>query len=107
MTTAPLPDPPAQEVPGALFLREIREQPAALLRVLGHADEFAAVAASARRRGLTTVRMVGHGSSDNAASYGVYAFGLLPRWTSSSARDSSSAAAAPAPSSASRRSRRS
>ena len=25
--------------------------------------------------------MVGHGSSDNAASYGVYAFGLLPRWT--------------------------
>ena len=81
MTTAPLPDPPAQEVPGALFLREIREQPAALLRVLGHADEFAAVAASARRRGLTTVRMVGHGSSDNAASYGVYAFGLLPRWT--------------------------
>jgi glutamine---fructose-6-phosphate transaminase (isomerizing) len=27
------------------------------------------------------VRMVGHGSSDNAASYGVYAFGLLPAWT--------------------------
>jgi glucosamine--fructose-6-phosphate aminotransferase (isomerizing) len=25
--------------------------------------------------------MVGHGSSDNAASYGMYAFGLLPRWT--------------------------
>ena len=25
--------------------------------------------------------MVGHGSSDNAASYGVYAFGLLPRLT--------------------------
>jgi glucosamine--fructose-6-phosphate aminotransferase (isomerizing) len=25
--------------------------------------------------------MVGHGSSDNAASYGVYAFGLLPHWT--------------------------
>jgi glucosamine--fructose-6-phosphate aminotransferase (isomerizing) len=25
--------------------------------------------------------MVGHGSSDIAASYGVYAFGLLPRWT--------------------------
>jgi glucosamine--fructose-6-phosphate aminotransferase (isomerizing) len=25
--------------------------------------------------------MVGHGSSDNAASYGVYAFGLLPGWT--------------------------
>ena len=27
------------------------------------------------------VRMVGHGSSDNAASYGVYAFGLLPGLT--------------------------
>ena len=25
--------------------------------------------------------MVGHGSSDNAASYGVYAFGLLAGWT--------------------------
>ncbi len=25
--------------------------------------------------------MVGHGSSDNAASFGVYAFGLLPCWT--------------------------
>jgi glucosamine--fructose-6-phosphate aminotransferase (isomerizing) len=25
--------------------------------------------------------MVGHGSSDNASSYGVYAFGLLPGWT--------------------------
>jgi glucosamine--fructose-6-phosphate aminotransferase (isomerizing) len=25
--------------------------------------------------------MVGHGSSDNAAAYGVYAFGLLPAWT--------------------------
>jgi glutamine---fructose-6-phosphate transaminase (isomerizing) len=27
------------------------------------------------------VRLVGHGSSDAAASYGVYAFGLLPGWT--------------------------
>src|SRR6478752_4294283 len=39
-------------------------------------------AARARERCATTIRMVGHGSSDNAASYGVYAFGLLPRWTS-------------------------
>ena len=36
---------------------------------------------SPRERGSRLVRMVGHGSSDNAASYGVYAFGLLPRWT--------------------------
>src|SRR5262245_36246403 len=34
-----------------------------------------------RKRGATTVRMAGHGSSDNAASYGVYAFGLQPHWT--------------------------
>ena len=36
---------------------------------------------TARERGATTIRMVGHGSSDNAAAYGVYAFGLLPGWT--------------------------
>jgi glucosamine--fructose-6-phosphate aminotransferase (isomerizing) len=30
---------------------------------------------------LSIVRLVGHGSSDNAASFAVYAFGLLPRWT--------------------------
>jgi glucosamine--fructose-6-phosphate aminotransferase (isomerizing) len=67
--------------PGAQFLAEIREQPAALLGLLEHEDEFRRIAAAARDRGATTVRMVGHGSSDNAASYGVYAFGLLPGWT--------------------------
>ena len=72
--------------PGRTLLAEINEQPAALLRLLEHADEFAAVAAEARRRGPALVRMVGHGSSDNAASYGVYAFGLLPGW--SAMRDS-------------------
>jgi glutamine---fructose-6-phosphate transaminase (isomerizing) len=69
------------EPPGALLLSEIREQPAALERLLGYADLYAEVAEHARRRSLNVVRMVGHGSSDNAASYGVYAFGLLPRWT--------------------------
>ena len=78
MSTAPVPGP---QPSGSLFLSEIREQPAALGRLLEHADEYGAVADVARRRGLTTVRMVGHGSSDNAASYGVYAFGLLPGWT--------------------------
>lgn len=71
-----VPDPP-----GAVFLAEIREQPHALRALLEHDDAFAHVAATARERGASTVRMVGHGSSDNAASYGVYAFGLLPRWT--------------------------
>ena len=79
MSAAAASDAPA--VPGAKLLAEIHEQPAALRRLLEHADEYAAVAAEATRRGLDLVRMVGHGSSDNAASYGVYAFGLLPAWT--------------------------
>jgi glutamine---fructose-6-phosphate transaminase (isomerizing) len=75
------PQPEKQQEPGGQFLREIREQPAALARLLEHEQEFARVAAAARAHGSEIVRMVGHGSSDNAASYGVYAFGLLPRWT--------------------------
>src|SRR5207248_619963 len=34
-----------------------------------------------RERRPSVVRLVGHGSSDAAASFGVYAFGLLPGWT--------------------------
>jgi glucosamine--fructose-6-phosphate aminotransferase (isomerizing) len=66
---------------GARFLNEIREQPAALLRLLEGEGEFARVAGEMRERGATSIRMAGHGSSDNAASYGVYAFGLQPHWT--------------------------
>lgn len=72
---------PGNGVPGARFLTEIREQPLALLRLLERTDDIERIAATIRERGATTVRMVGHGSSDNAASYGVYAFGLLPGWT--------------------------
>jgi glucosamine--fructose-6-phosphate aminotransferase (isomerizing) len=67
--------------PGADFLAEIRAQPAALRALLEHEGTFARVATEARTREATIVRMVGHGSSDNATSYGVYAFGLLPHWT--------------------------
>jgi glucosamine--fructose-6-phosphate aminotransferase (isomerizing) len=66
---------------GAQFLAEIREQPRALEGLLAHDAEIARIAAAARERSASLVRMVGHGSSDNAASYGVYAFGLLPRLT--------------------------
>ncbi len=66
---------------GELFLAEIREQPEALLRLLEHEQEFAAVARAFADRRPTVVRLVGHGTSDAAASYGVYAFGLLPGWT--------------------------
>ena len=75
-----LPEPVAPD-PGRDFLTEIHEQPAALRALLEHEASYARVATTARERGATTVRMVGHGSSDNASSYGVYAFGLLPRWT--------------------------
>jgi glucosamine--fructose-6-phosphate aminotransferase (isomerizing) len=74
------PSSPSKPAAGGRFLAEIREQPAALLALLEHDAEFARAAAAMRERG-PLVRMVGHGSSDNAASYGVYAFGLLPRWT--------------------------
>ena len=67
--------------PGSLFRSEIFEQPTALERLLAANDEIARIAATAVARNVQLVRMVGHGSSDNAASYGVYAFGLLPRWT--------------------------
>jgi glucosamine--fructose-6-phosphate aminotransferase (isomerizing) len=68
-------------VPGTLFRSEIFEQPAALARLLEANEEIARIAATAIARNVQLVRMVGHGSSDNAASYGVYAFGLLPHWT--------------------------
>ena len=76
---APVTERPARRA--SQLLAEIREQPAALARLLEHAPEFAAVARSHARSGRRAVRLVGHGSSDNAASYGVYAFGLLPGWT--------------------------
>jgi glutamine---fructose-6-phosphate transaminase (isomerizing) len=75
------PEPELEPPPdaGTRFLAEIHEQPQALLRLLEHEAEYARVAAHARN-GAPLVRMVGHGSSDNAATYGVYAFGLVPRW---------------------------
>jgi glutamine---fructose-6-phosphate transaminase (isomerizing) len=62
---------------GELFLAEIREQPDALRRLLDHEEEFAAAARAFADRRPSVVRLVGHGTSDAAASYGVYAFGLL------------------------------
>jgi len=68
---------PTEPDPGARFDDEIREQPAALLRLLDHADDYETAARVLTSRAPAVVRLVGHGSSDNAASYGVYAFGLL------------------------------
>ena len=72
---------PGLPVVGALLLSEIREQPAVLRRLADQAECFQRVADEAVARGTRIVRMVAHGSSDNAASSGVYAFGLLPGWT--------------------------
>jgi glutamine---fructose-6-phosphate transaminase (isomerizing) len=73
--------PQSEHEASSVLLREIREQPEALGRLLEHHAEYEAAARLARERDLKLVRLVGHGSSDNAASYGVYAFGLLPGWT--------------------------
>jgi glutamine---fructose-6-phosphate transaminase (isomerizing) len=62
---------------GELFLGEIREQPSTLARLVEQQDEFARVARAFADRRPRIVRLVGHGTSDAAASYGVYAFGLL------------------------------
>lgn len=63
------------------FLAEIRQQPKALRRLVDARAEVDAVVEALGERGVQEVRLVGHGSSDAAASYGVYAFGLLPGWT--------------------------
>jgi glucosamine--fructose-6-phosphate aminotransferase (isomerizing) len=57
------------------MLKEIREQPDALRRLADSADAVRGVGERVCARRL--IRLAAHGSSDNAASYGVYAFGVL------------------------------
>jgi glucosamine--fructose-6-phosphate aminotransferase (isomerizing) len=64
-------------VTGELFLSEIREQPDVLERVAGNLAGLDEAATQLRERGIRLIRMAAHGTSDNAASYGVYAFALL------------------------------
>ena len=66
---------------GETFLAETRDQPRALLRLLEQASVYDEVARAAVERKPQIVRLVAHGSSDNAASYGVYAFGIEAGWT--------------------------
>jgi glucosamine--fructose-6-phosphate aminotransferase (isomerizing) len=65
------------DLPGSHFRREIREQPDALRRLLANRAELVGAARMLARRSPALIRLVAHGSSDNAASYGVYAFGVL------------------------------
>jgi len=77
-----LPEPsPVEPVAGELFSSEIREQPAAIARLVEQRRLYASAGRTLAKLQPSVVRLVGHGSSDNAASYGVYAFGLLPGWT--------------------------
>src|SRR5207244_304339 len=55
-------------------------------RLIEHEAEYADVSRALVERAPSVLRLVGHGSSDAAASYAVYAFGLLPGWTAT--RDS-------------------
>jgi glucosamine--fructose-6-phosphate aminotransferase (isomerizing) len=77
-----LPEPsPVEPAAGELFSSEIREQPAAIARLLEQRRLYASAGRKLAKLQPSVVRLVGHGSSDNAASYGVYALGLLPGWT--------------------------
>ena len=49
--------------------------------LLEHADEYRSAARGLIERRPSIVRLIGHGSSDAAAAFAVYAFGLLPGWT--------------------------
>jgi glutamine---fructose-6-phosphate transaminase (isomerizing) len=75
------PESPAALLNAGLFLSEVREQPEAFLRLLEHQAELGTAARALAERAPTAVRLVGHGTSDSAATYGTYAFGLLPGLT--------------------------
>ncbi len=63
--------------PGALFRAEVREQPDAVARLLGReAKRTKAFARSLLRHDLRFVLVAARGSSDNAARYAQYAFGI-------------------------------
>ena len=62
---------------GTTFLDEIRSQPEALRALVDDAAQIRSLGARLAARPPRLVRLVAHGSSDNAASYGVYALGIL------------------------------
>ena len=56
---------------------EIVEQPQVLLRQIDARNQAKAIADALRSRNCDQVKLVGHGSSDNAATYGVYVLASL------------------------------
>ena len=73
------PTVPSRPRPAQAFLAEIHEQPRALSSACSSTRTSTRASPPPRASADDLVRMVGHGSSDNAAAYGIYAFGLLPR----------------------------
>jgi glucosamine--fructose-6-phosphate aminotransferase (isomerizing) len=63
------------------LLAEIREQPQVLERVRGNGAAIAALGERLRAAPPRLIRLAGHGTSDNAATYGVYAFGIAAGMT--------------------------
>lgn len=64
-----------------VLLAEISEQPAVVQRLLREGDEVAALGRRLAAAPPRIVRLAGHGTSDNAATFGVYAFARLAGWT--------------------------
>jgi glucosamine--fructose-6-phosphate aminotransferase (isomerizing) len=63
-----------------VLLAEIAEQPAVLERLRADAA-ISGLGARLAAEPPRIVRLAGHGTSDNAATFGVYAFARLARWT--------------------------
>src|SRR5262249_8855354 len=68
---------PDRPEPGALFLAEVREQPDVLTGLATRERELEAAARALCRPAVRMVRIVGHGTSDNAATYGTYVLTLI------------------------------
>lgn len=69
--------PAPEPLPGAHFLSEIREQPDAVARLVDReAKRVQSFARSLSRHDLRFVLIAARGSSDNAARYAQYAFGI-------------------------------
>jgi glucosamine--fructose-6-phosphate aminotransferase (isomerizing) len=63
----------------ALFESDLGEQPACLARLLGRRDVAERIAARVRERGASFAVLAARGTSDNAARYGQYLFGVRNR----------------------------
>ena len=73
--------PPNKLVPGAVLLQRDPRAACSARAPARSTPTLTPVAAEARGAARRSSAWSGHGSSDNAASFGVYAFGLLPGWT--------------------------